>query len=267
VRVRIIFSLKNKGADVPFHHQYLLAQIIKGLIVKGGDQSFLTCGSYNFSGLKGQTKVSRSGLHFYSSKVTLVVSTPNPNFISYLLKYLFEMPQIEVGNLILIPQEVEEEEEPIFEDFMKFVCISPLVLVEASFDEEESKQFISPETDFFSDKLYDLTMSRMEKSGCSPDQIASFFKFQLVPDKDYLLKIKQGKKKFARIYPVYDQDVKYEIRGYTFPFTLFAAAEVLEFIYTCGFGFYTEKGFGMLDTVMENQEKQTHPYEFVNIPN
>jgi CRISPR-associated endoribonuclease Cas6 len=41
--------------------------------------------------------------------------------------------------------------------------------------------------------------------------------------------------------------VKYEVRGYTFPFTLFAAKEVLQFVYDNGLGFFTHKGFGMLD--------------------
>jgi CRISPR-associated endoribonuclease Cas6 len=62
LRTRIIFSLKNRGAYVPFHHQYLLAQVIKGLLIFGPEKSYLDFNQYNFSGLKGQTKVSRKGL-------------------------------------------------------------------------------------------------------------------------------------------------------------------------------------------------------------
>ncbi len=54
------------------------------------------------------------------------------------------------------------------------------------------------------------------------NNFTDFYKFQLVPDKDYLNRIQTTHKKFARIYPLYDADIKYEVRGYTFPFILFA---------------------------------------------
>jgi CRISPR-associated endoribonuclease Cas6 len=263
VRVRIIFILKNKGAYVPFHHQYLLAQIVKGIIIQGGNEKFRDYTFYNFSGLKGQTKVSRNGLHYYSSRVTLVFSCPDREFINYFLKKLFTFPQIEVGNLVLIPEGVEKEEHPTFSESSKFICISPLVLMTPSFADSQGKKFISPETDVFSDLLYDSTMARIEKYGkFTQEEVASFYKFQVVPDKDYLAKIKEGQKKFARIYPVYDQDVKYEIRGYTFPFTLYAAKEVQEFVFTCGLGSYTHKGFGMLDLANSDPSKRAIAYDF-----
>ena len=73
----------------------------------------------------------------------------------------------------------------------------------------ESKRFIPPETDEFSDVLFESTILRMEALGTyNNEQLASFSKFQLVPDENYLRKIRENQKKFARIYPVYDQDVK-----------------------------------------------------------
>jgi len=263
VRVRIIFILKNKGSFVPFHHQFLLAQFVKGIILKGGEKQYKDFAYYNFSGLKGQTKVSRNGLHFYSSRVTLVLSCPDKGFVDYFLKNMFQFPQIEIGNLILIPEGVEKEEYPEINDNMKYICISPLVLLNPSFNDNEGKKFISPETDVFSDMLYESTITRMEQFGVySPEQLSSFYQFQLVPDKVYLKKIKETQKKFARIYPVYDQDVKYEVRGYTFPFTLYAAKEVQEFVFTCGLGAYTHKGFGMLDIANSDPSKRAEVYEF-----
>ncbi len=263
MRVRIVFILKNKGSFVPFHHQYLLAQLIKGILVKGGDEKMIGSSLYNFSGLKGQTKISRNGLHFYSSRVTLVFSTTSKDLIDYFLKNLFGFPQIDIGNMILIPEGVEKEYTPELSDSSKFVCISPLVLVKPSFSDDRGKKFINPQTDAFSDMLYEDTMIRMEKSDMySSKDIEGFYKFQLVPDKNYLSKIREQQKKFARIYPLYDQDVKYEIRGYTFPFTLYAAKEVQEFIFTNGLGLYTHKGFGMLDMVNAAPGKGTEPYEF-----
>ncbi|MFT6828816.1 MAG: CRISPR-associated endoribonuclease Cas6, partial [Roseivirga sp.] len=67
MRVRIIFKLKNRGAVLPFHHQHILAQFIKGVIVNGKNENFIDFPYYSFSGLKGQTKVSRTGLNYFSN--------------------------------------------------------------------------------------------------------------------------------------------------------------------------------------------------------
>lgn len=263
MRVRIIFLLKNRGGHVPFHHQYLLAQLIKGVLVSGGDEKFTHYAYYNFSGLKGQTKVSRKGLHYYSSRVTLVFSSPNKSFIDYFLMNLFELKQVDVGGVSLQPEGVELEDAVKFEESQKFICISPLVLVEPSFNDNSAKRFIPPETDTFSDMLYESTIKRMQDSGMFPKKsFDGFYKFQLVPDKNYIARLTNAQKKFARIYPVYDQDVKYEIRGYTFPFTLYAAKEVQEFVFHCGLGYFTHKGFGMLDMANTNPKSRAVQYEF-----
>ncbi|SEJ48857.1 CRISPR-associated endoribonuclease Cas6 [Cyclobacterium xiamenense] len=263
MRIRLIFSLKNKGAYLPFHHQYILAQFLKGLIVKGGQETFFNYNYFNFSGLKGQTKVSRSGLHYYSSLVTLVVSAPDEAFIDYLLEQVFKTPKIELGNLILSPEYTEKEIEPPLETSNKFVCISPLVLLTPTFDDESGKRFINPDTDEFSDLLYESTLTRMEKSGWyNQEQMESFYKFQVVPDMNYVNKLREQQKKFARIYSVYDMDVKYEVRGYTLPFTLYAAEEVQDFVFKCGLGAFTHKGFGMLDLANNMPSQRTEPYKF-----
>ncbi|WP_158858209.1 CRISPR-associated endoribonuclease Cas6 [Lunatibacter salilacus] len=263
MRIRLIFSLKNKGAYLPFHHQYILAQFLKGLIVKGGNESFFNYNYFNFSGLKGQTKVSRSGLHYYSSLVTLVLSAPDQDFLDYLLEQVFKTPKIELGNLILSPEYTEKETEPELETSNKFVCISPLVLLMPTFDDESGKRFINPDTDEFSDLLYESTLTRMEKSGWySQEQMESFYKFQVVPDMNYVNKLREQQKKFARIYSVYDMDVKYEVRGYTLPFTLYAAAEVQDFVFKCGLGAFTHKGFGMLDLANNMPSQRTESYRF-----
>lgn len=262
MRARIIFILKNKGAFVPFHHQYLLAQLIKGIILQGGNEAYRDFTFYNFSGLKGQTKISRNGLHFFSNKVTLVVACMDPEFIHYIVDELFKIPSVEVGNLILIPESAEEEEIPEFGDETKFICISPLVLIPPRFNDNESKRFISPESDEFSDKLFESTITRMHALGkYTMDQMAGFNKFQIDPDVNYLRKIRENQKKFARIYPVYDQDVKYEVRGYTFPFMLYAAKEVQEFVFSCGLGAFAHKGFGMLDLANSDPSKRSREFK------
>lgn len=233
---------------MPFHHQFLLAQTIKGLVVSGGKKEFLNYTQYNFSGLKGQIKISRKGLHFYSSKVTLVFSASDKIFIDYLLATLFEQKELVIGSLQLSPESVENEEPVVIGDSVKFLCISPIVVLPASFNDESGKRFVLPETDEFSDLLYDGTVARMEASGkYTAAQIADFYKFQIVPDKDYINRLQQSHKKFARIYPLYDSDIKYEVRGYTFPFTLYAPQPVQQYVYENGLGHFSHKGFGMLD--------------------
>jgi CRISPR-associated endoribonuclease Cas6 len=267
LRVRLIFILKNKGAFVPFHHQYLLAQLIKGVILKGGNEKFLNFANYNFSGLKGQTKVSRNGLHFFSNRVTLVFSCLDKAFVDYFVDELFKMPSVEVGNLVLIPESGEIEAIFEFSEEMKYICILLMVLIKSSFNESESKRFIPPQTDEFSDMLFESTILRMQAEGKYPEeQLAEFSKFQLVADLHYLRKIQEGQKKFARIYPVYDQDVKFEVRGYTFPFTLYAAKEVQEFVFTEGLGAFTHKGFGMMDLANTDPANRTTPYKKAPLP-
>ncbi len=262
MRIRIIFSLKNRGAYVPFHHQFLIAQVIRGILVTGGDASKLDFTRFNFSGLKGQTKISRKGLHYYSSRVTLVFSTSDPKFLEYFVAHLFAQKEIVVGNLQLTPEAVENEEPVEIGDVVKYLCISPIVLLPGSFNDDRGKRFISPETDEFSDSLYESTLARMEASKVyTSGLLAAFFKFQIIPDKDYLFRIQSSHKKFARIYPLYDQDIKFEVRGYTFPFTLYAAREVQQFIYENGLGHFAHKGFGMLDVSGNNPVKQSPDYE------
>lgn len=264
MRIRIIFALKNRGAYVPFHHQYLLAQVIKGLLIFGPDKNFVEYHQYNFSGLKGQTKISRKGLHYFSSKVTLVFSCPEKVFLDYFIARVFEQREIIVGNLHLVPEAVEPELQVQIGDESKLLCISPIVVLPPAFNDESGKKFVSPESDEFSDLLYESTIARMESSGSySAEQLSAFYKFQLVPDHDYINRIQESHKKFARIYPLYDSDVKFEVRGYTFPFTLYAAREVQQFVYDNGLGYYTHKGFGMLDVANSDNIQRSQQQELI----
>ena len=261
MRIRIIFKLKNRGGAVPFHHQYLLSQLIKGVIVSGGEKQFYNFDHYNFSGLKGQTKISRKGLHFYSQFVTLVFSTSDQDFLNYFLQRLFQIQQVNIGGLLLTADHVEKEEPMDFSDNAKFVCISPIVLVRPDFNDDTSKRFINPLNEAFSDMLYDSTMERLIQTGYPAAKIEQFYRFQIIPDAVYLKKLREQNKKFARIYPVYDHDVKYEVRGYTFPFTMYAEKEVLEFVFHCGLGYFSHKGFGMLDIADADYHQRLNRYE------
>jgi CRISPR-associated endoribonuclease Cas6 len=264
LRTRIVFALKNRGAYVPFHHQFLVAQTIRGLVLLGGNKQFLNFTRYNFSGLKGQIQISRKGLHFYSSRVTLVFSSSDQEFLDYILQVLMSQKELMIGTLQLVPEAIESEDPVTIGESVKFLCISPIVLTQASFNDEKGKRFISPFSDEFSDLLYDSTIARMEESQkYSAEELAGFYKFQLVPDKDYLDRIQSTHKKFARIYPLYDSDVKFEVRGYTFPFTLYAPQPVQQFEYEYGLGHFSHKGFGMLDVSNSNAIRKAANEEMV----
>ena len=263
MRIRVIFKLQNRGAYLPFHHQHILAQFLKGVLVKGGREKYFNYDCYNFSGLKGQTKISRNGLHYYSNLVTLVISAVEQEFMDYLLEQIFEFENIEFGNLQVSPLFTEIERPVELEEETKFICISPIVPFKAKFNDDYSKRFILPETDEFSDLLYESTIQRLEKRNTYTQAgFERFKKFQLVPDKPYLDRMKEKEKKFARIYSVFDNDVKYEVRGYTLPFKLYAEKEVQEFLFHCGLGNYTYKGFGMLDIANANPIDRTERYHF-----
>lgn len=261
MRIRLVFILKNKGALLPFHHQYILWRMLHHILSQS--KHFQNYSNYSFSGLKGQTRVSAEGLRFLSSKVTLVLSCDNKDFISFLVETLFKQEEIQIGELGLIPESVEQEEIPKLTDKVKYICISPLVLVNPEYDNFYAKKFIEPSIDIFSDLVYESTISRMEKTGrFTEEQISSFFQFQVIPDKYYLQKIKTEDKKFARIYSSYDEKGdEYELRGYTFPFILYADEEVQQFVFKCGLGAYTHKGFGTLDLANVNPVKRTVLYE------
>lgn len=232
---------------VPFHHQHLIAQIFRGLLLSQGPSEFRDFTYFSFSGLKGQTRVSRQGLQYQSRKTTIVVSSINPEFIAFLTELVLMQETIQIGHLSLSPELAEEEIEMNFDLESKFVCISPIVLRLPDFNSEIGKEFVEPLSDEFSDALYDSTLARMNAYGIQTSEIPDIQKFQVLPDEQYLEKIKEANKKFSRVYPVYDQDVKYDVRGYTFPFRLYAAEPVQQFLLSCGLGEYSHKGFGMLD--------------------
>ncbi len=257
MRIRITFKVANRGSVVPFHHQPIIAQLLKGFLLGSTYETFTT---FSFSGLKGQTNVGREGLFIISSKVTVVISSSHPDFIQFLVSRIFEHDEISISALKVVPESVDQEEPPLFSGSEKFVCISPILLLHPAFNSSEGKQFIMPDHDPFSDHLFDVIMKRMYDQGINTSKIEGVERFQVVPDSEYLFKLKNANKKFSRIYSFYDQDVMYESRGYTFPFVLHAAPEIISFAYTHGLGHYSHKGFGMIDLASIEPARKTTPY-------
>ncbi|MGM0581126.1 MAG: CRISPR-associated endoribonuclease Cas6 [Bacteroidota bacterium] len=252
MRVRLIFKNKEKGATVPFHHQYYLFRFFKGLIKKCGKEEFNDFKHYNFSGLKGQTTVSKSGLHFYSSKITVVFSCSNRSFIDSIIEVLFSLPEVKLNGLTIIPHSVELENEIDFSEEIKYICLSPVVLLSPEFSSDTGKKFIHPESNDFIDNLRNALL---DKNGSN-----DFGGFEFYPDGNYLKKLEDRGKKYSRVYPIFDQDVPYEVRGYTFPFTLRASPKLHQYLFENGLGLFNDKGFGMLDLAEVTPGRKTVPY-------
>jgi len=262
LRIRIIFKLQNKGVTLPFHHQHLLTALIGDLLADYGKENLI----YNFSGLKGQTRISRDGLHYYSTRVTLVFSSLDRDMIDYFLDKVFKTSTLRIGDLVIVPEAVEEELQPTFSNPTKYVCISPLVIIRPD-RYGAAKEFILPDSEQFSDFLYESTMFQMERSGSfSAQEISTFYQFQIIPDMPYIEKLRKESKKFARIYALYDQSTpKAEVRGYTFPFALYADPKVHDFIFNCGFGEATDSGYGMLDIANADPINRCIPYKILRL--
>lgn len=252
MRVRLIFKNKDKGASVPFHHQYYLFRFFRGLVKKCGNAAYNDFKHFNFSGLKGQTTVSKTGLHFYSSKITLVFSCQDKEFIDDIIKSLFSLPEVKLNGLSIIPFSVELEPEIDFEEEMKYICLSPLILLEPEFSDESAKRFIHPTSAEFKSLLLDAINEKTD--------LLEGEEIEFLPDEKYLTKLEDAGKKYSRVYPLYENDVPYEVRGYTFPFVLKAPIALHKFLFECGLGLHNDKGFGMLDLATVVPGSETIPY-------
>ncbi|NIK72640.1 CRISPR-associated endoribonuclease Cas6 [Thermonema lapsum] len=246
MRVRIIFSMLGK-AIVPFHHQPLIAQMIKVLRqqLPAEDASYT---HYHFSSLKGQIKVQKNGLLYQSKHVTLVFAALSPSFVQKILKALFAQPKVCIGNLWLKAEYVEEEVVPELPFESKMLCLSPLLLIAPQEDAYNAKRLIPPTENLFSDLVYESTILRAEASGLYDEAtLNEFHRFQIVPDENYLKQLAAQDKKYARLYEVGQDKSRLVVRGYSFPFTLYAHPLLKRFIMLTGLGALPHLGYGMLD--------------------
>jgi CRISPR-associated endoribonuclease Cas6 len=265
VRIRIIFKLRNKGATLPFQHQHLILGFIEKLMQDKGFDLYNKV-LLNFSGLKGQIKVGRTGVSYLSARVTLVMSSLSKPFVDAFLQELFKHKLLELGEVILTPEYVEKEITPELKNSMKYICLG--ALIPHIFADQADSLLATPSTEALSDMLYESTMHRMEKSGLyTAEEIEQFFQFQLIPDQNYLDKMNIFEKKTSRSYFIYKNgELNQEIIGYTFPFELYAHPKVQHFIFHSGFGEFTNQGYGMLDVANTDHHDRVLPYrEFMNL--
>ena len=243
MRVKISFLRDQMSANtIPLHHQSLLAESLSKLM----DQFSTDHSLINFSSLKGTSKIQNGFMRFLSSKVTLVISSRREDLIEKLVSKIFENPFLAVGKMNLIPRSHEVIPDPEFLQKMRYLCISPLIFIDPNKDPERSQLTIDPTSQEFSDILYEQTLDRMEKAGYTESQLNSFAEFDAQPDRDYVSKLQETGKKFARYYRSADGST---MMGYLLPFTLHAHPEVQRFIWDCGAGVLNDQGYGMVDLV------------------
>jgi len=243
MRVKISFLRDQMSANtIPLHHQTLLAESLYQIIESfGGDRN-----NFNFSSLKGTSKIQNGFMRFLSSKVTLVMSSRDANQMETLVSKIFEMPYLPVGKMNLMPRSHEIIQDPEFTTKMRYLCISPMILVDPRKDPEKSQITIDPTSQEFSDILYEQTLDRMERAGFKENDLNNFAEFDAQPDLEYVQKLNETGKKFARYYRAADGST---IMGYLLPFTLHAHPEVHKFIWESGIGALSEQGYGMVDLV------------------
>jgi len=244
MRLKISF-LKVHGSNgmVPLHHQKIVSAFIDEVLREIPEQSDL----YNFSSLKGTSKVMNGQIRFLSSKVSLVISAPDADFVDSWIRKIFEKRLVSFAKLTLVPKSYQTIVEPHFQTIMKYVRISPLV-PDVAFHAEPPPNPLEPTSHEFSDLIFNGILDRMEQAGYSEEQLNQYAEFEITPDPNYIKKVQDSQKKFSRIYKNNDNETVY---GYLLPFELHAHPDVQRFVWESGIGLYTTQGFGMLDTVPE----------------
>lgn len=243
MRVKLSFLRDQSSVNsIPLHHQKLLSTTLHEVASSVSS----TPVAFSFSSIKGTSRIQNGFMKFLSTKVTLVISSPDQDFFSKFISEIFSRPFISVGKLNLIPKNQEAIADPEFQKRMRYLCISPLVLTNPDIDPDANQEMISPVSTEFSDALFNVTLDRMEAAGYTETQLAQYAEFEIKPDREYVEKVIDSGKKFARYYKSAQGNT---MMGYLLPFTLHAHPDVHNFIWKNGAGVLTEQGYGMIDLV------------------
>lgn len=244
MRVKISF-LRSQGSlnTVPLHHQKIIWNTIQSI----AEEIPGLKGNFNFSSLKGTSKVKNGFMRFLSSKITLVISCGDDDLMNAFVEKVFEKPEVSFGRLILIPKAFETIPAPEFNKEMKCVCISPIILADPDIDHLHSQEIIDPASHRFSDFLFNSMMDRLEKAGFSESQLNEYAEFEASPDYEYLQKLADAGKKYARFYK---SNSGQSMIGYLLPFQLHAHPDIHKFFWDEGIGCLTHEGYGMIDFVV-----------------
>ena len=230
MRIKISFLREASSINsIPLHHQKLVTDCLGPMM----DSITSDRTAFNYSSLKGTSKIQNGFMKILSSKVTLVISGKNKEHLELLVKTIFEQPHITIGKMNLVPKMYHVIPDPEFQTRMRYLCISPLILVDPNKDSERALLHVDPTSHEFSDILYNDVLDRMERSGYTEAQLNEFAEFEVTPDQEYVKKVNETGKKYARHYKSFSG---MSMMGYLIPFTLHAHAEVHKFIWLVGMG-------------------------------
>lgn len=248
MRVRLVFSILQNNGLLPFHQQSILHSFFKRHLERFPAEVLYEPIQISFSGVKGHSIVHREGLEYDSPKITIVVSSPYKFLIEELVDEIFSTPFFELDRLSVRPTQVLVELPPEFKQEENYVCLSPLAVRYLPGNPVENKIHLEPNEEIFGKLLWESTLSRMKASGFfNQEELHSFPPFSIRPDEFYLRKSQELNRKISRMYTLPAFEPGAEIRGYTFPFLLNADPEIHRFLFYCGLGAFTQRGFGMLD--------------------
>ena len=184
MRIKISFlKVHGSSGTVPLHHQKIISAFLEEVIREMPIKSEF----YNFSSLKGTSKVQAGQIRFLSSKVSLVLSAPEGEFLQMLVNEIFERRLVSFAKLTLVPKSYEVMADPEFKTVMKYVCISPMVS-QPPFEVDASGNIpdaLDPRNQEFSDLFYDAVIDQMEKAGFDQNQLGQFAEFEIMPDAGY----------------------------------------------------------------------------------
>jgi CRISPR-associated endoribonuclease Cas6 len=243
MRYKISFTReKNSTNTIPLHHQKLINDALGPMIDSISNNRY----DFNFSSLKATTKIQNGYMKLLSAKITLVISGRKDEEVTQLKDKIFEQSKMIIGRLTLRPKRHELIPEPVFQTRMRYLCISPLVLSNPNTEAEKALQTVDPASHEFSDLLYNSVLDKMEKAGYTEEQLTRYAEFEVIPDNEYINKIRHEGKKFVRQYKC---SSGLPMMGYLLPFTLHAHEDVHRFIWQTGIGVLTDEGYGMLDVV------------------
>ena len=101
MRIKISFlKVHGSSGTVPLHHQKIISAFIDEVI----RELPLASNYYNFSSLKGTSKVQTGQIRFLSSKVSLVISAPEGDFVDQLVAKIFDRRLVSFAKLTLVPK-------------------------------------------------------------------------------------------------------------------------------------------------------------------
>ena len=130
-------------------------------------------------------------MKFMSSKISLVVSSNDNEFIKRFIQKIFERPTVNIGKLMLIPKHYQLMDKPEFTTANK-VCLHLTCYCRSRRDPELSQNILDPATHEFSDHLYTALADNMEKAGFSQsNSLTSMQSLNWYPIPNYLNKLNQ----------------------------------------------------------------------------